>query len=266
MAFPETTKRMPRMFSVDSAKAIKAQGFGYLNGIHYMAPYRLAGVGNMCPKASPACIALCLGWTSGQAGMVTDVASAASQGNSVRASRIAKTQFFMWDRSGYMTELAKQAEKIIRDAAKHGLKPCLRLNGSSDIAWEGIKLYYKGKLYANIFECFPEVQFVDYTKIAARLYRDLPSNYHLTLSRTEANEAECIEALKAGKNVAVVFAGGLPTLWHGFTVIDGDKHDLRHLDGHGVVVGLSPKGRIAKKDQTGFVVRNADLFASKHAA
>jgi hypothetical protein len=266
MAFPETTKRLPRMFSVDSAKAIKAQGYGYLNGIHYMAPYRLAGVGNMCPKATPACVALCLGWTSGQAGMVKDVASDRAQGNSVRASRIAKTQFFMWDRSGYMAELAKQAEKIVRDAARQGLQPCLRLNGSSDIAWEGLKLFYKGKLYANIFEAFPDVQFVDYTKVASRLYRDLPTNYHLTLSRTEENDAECIEALKAGHNVAVVFAKALPAMWNNFPVIDGDKHDLRHLDkeaagfassGNGVVVGLLPKGRMAKKDATGFVVREA---------
>jgi hypothetical protein len=250
-------KRMPRMFSVDSAKAIKAQGYGYLNGIHYMAPYRLAGVGNMCPKATPACIALCLGWTSGQAGMVADVSSASTQGNSVRASRVAKTQFFMWDRSGYMAELAKQAEKIVRQAERLGLKPCFRLNGSSDIAWEGLKLYYKGVVYANIFEAFPTVQFVDYTKIASRLYRDLPANYHLTLSRTEANDEECIAALKAGHNVAVVFAKSLPNTWQGFQVIDGDKHDLRHLDGQGVVVGLLPKGRMAKKDQSGFVIRAA---------
>jgi hypothetical protein len=249
--------RMPRMFSVDSAKAFKAQGYGYLNGIHYMAPYRLAGVGNMCPKASPACISLCLGWTSGQASMVRDVASDQAQGNSVRASRIAKTQFFMWDRSGYLAELIKQIEAIIRKAKRLGVKVCIRLNGSSDIAWEGLKVFYNGKVYANIFEVFPDVQFVDYTKVSSRLYRDLPANYHLTLSRTEANDEECLEALKAGHNVAVVFHKALPATWNNYQVIDGDKHDLRHLDDKGVVVGLLPKGRLARLDQTGFVVRAA---------
>lgn len=37
--------------------------------------------------------------------------------------------------------------------------------------------------------------------------------------------------------------------------IDGDKHDLRHLDGRGVIVWLSPKGAVAKRDSSGFVVR-----------
>ena len=58
-----------RIFSTDSAKAIKAQGFGYINAIHYLAPASLSGK-NLCSHASPACIALCLGWESGQAGMV----------------------------------------------------------------------------------------------------------------------------------------------------------------------------------------------------
>jgi hypothetical protein len=73
-----------RIYSTDSAKAAKAQGFGYLNAIHYMAPASIAGVGNLCPNASPACLAACLGWYSGHAGMVkTD-----SDRNSVRQSRI----------------------------------------------------------------------------------------------------------------------------------------------------------------------------------
>jgi hypothetical protein len=51
-----------------------------------------------------------------------------------------------------------------------------------------------------------------------------------------------------------------PAMWNGYRVIDGDQHDLRHLDPRGavgVVIGLSPKGRKAKKDMRGFVVRNA---------
>ena len=38
-----------RIYSMDNSKAIKAQGFGWLNAIHYMAPADLAGVGNLCP-------------------------------------------------------------------------------------------------------------------------------------------------------------------------------------------------------------------------
>src|SRR5262245_63887352 len=60
-----------RFFSVDSAKGIKAQEFGWLNAINYMAPHKAGGVGNLCSHASPGCIALCLGLLSGQAGMRT---------------------------------------------------------------------------------------------------------------------------------------------------------------------------------------------------
>jgi hypothetical protein len=129
----------------------------------------------------------------------------------------------------------------------------VRLNGSSDIAWEGIRLE-NGQ---NLFEMFPDVAFVDYTKIVSRFARKLPPNYHLTLSRSETNEAECLEALARGINVAIVFARK-PATWHGFECIDGDEHDLRQLDPrgeHGVVIALSPKGSKAKRDQSGFVVR-----------
>jgi hypothetical protein len=62
--------------------------------------------------------------------------------------------------------------------------------------------------------------------------------------------------LAAGGNVAVVFAGPFPAEYLGYPVINGDAHDLRHLDGRSVVVALSPKGRKAKADTSGFVVRS----------
>ena len=74
-----------RIFSTDSAKAIKAQEFGYLNAIHYLAPSKLSGF-NLCSHASPGCIAICLGWESGQAGMVKHDADM----NEARKSRIQK--------------------------------------------------------------------------------------------------------------------------------------------------------------------------------
>ena len=240
-----------RIFSMDSAKAIKAQGYGYLNAIHYMAPYTMSGV-NLCPKASPACAAACLGWTSGQAGMV----SSDDQINSVRASRIAKAQRFMADRQAYLADMITAVHKARIQAKREGLKLCVRLNGSTDIVWEGIRI---GNTGLSLYEAFPDVQFVDYTKIKRRVINQAqgkgPANLHLTFSRSEVNEADCLEVLAAGGNVAVVFADK-PQTWHGFPVIDGDTHDLRHLDPKGgYVIGLSPKGRKAKRDTSGFVVR-----------
>ena len=236
-------------FAVNSSpKAVKAQAYGWLNAIHYLAPADTSGK-NLCPKASAGCKALCLGWFSGQSGMVSHDA----QINNVRQSRLDKTRRFMHDRPAYLRTIARQIERQHRLAAKRGFKLCVRLNGASDIAWEGIRLA-DGK---NLFERFPDVAFVDYTKIASRFARKLPANYHLTLSRSEMNEGECLEALTRGINVAVVFENK-PATWHGFECIDGDQHDLRQLDAHeirGYVIALSPKGRKAKADKSGFVVR-----------
>jgi hypothetical protein len=236
-------------FAVTSSpKAVKAQAYGYLNAIHYLAPADTSGT-NICPKASASSKTLCLGWFSGQAGMV----SSDVQINNVRQSRLDKTHRFMRDRKAYLADIVRQIERQQRLAAKRRFKLCVRLNGSSDIAWEGIRLE-DGK---NLFERFPDVAFVDYTKIARRFERALPPNYHLTLSRSETNESECIAALERGINVAVVFTDK-PATWHGYECIDGDKHDLRQLDPRGIqgyVIALSPKGSKAKRDQSGFVVR-----------
>jgi hypothetical protein len=263
------TKQFPRIFSTDSAKAAKASGYGYLNAIHYMAPAATAGVGNLCPNASPECIALCLGTYSGQAAMVADLENGT---NSVRESRKHKARLFMRDRAAYMNEIARQIVKVIRDATRDGLEPCIRLNGSTDIAFERIRFDLDRKTIAalapladkmrdtgktcgvTLLELFHWIQFVDYTKNANRLGK-APRNLDLTLSYSARNSAECVAALESGHNVAMVFHGGLPNSFAGFPVIDGDKHDLRHLDAKGgFIVGLSPKGNKAKRDASGFVV------------
>ena len=75
------------------------------------------------------------------------------------------------------------------------------------------------------------------------------------LEASSTNEEDCARVLAAGGNVAVVFHGGLPASYLGHRVIDGDLHDLRHLDERNVIVGLSPKGLKARRDISGFVVR-----------
>jgi hypothetical protein len=247
-------------FSLDSSKAIKARAFGYMNAINYMAPASTAGVGNLCPHASAGCLALCLGWYSGQAGIVKKGTGARIGKNAARASRAAKAQLFMSDRKAFLAEMVKGIEQSIRAANRENLNLCVRLNGATDIAWEGVRLPDVSFGMANIFTLFRGVQFVDYTKNVYRALKHaegkLPSNYHLTFSRSETNEADCLKVLAAGGNVAVVFAGAFPETYLGAPVVNGDEHDLRHLDPKGgVVIGLSPKGNRAKKDTSGFVVR-----------
>ena len=163
---------------------------------------------------------------------------------------------FMRDRKAFLAEMVAGIERAQRKASREGLALCVRLNGATDIGWEGVRLE-DGR---TVFEAYSHLQFVDYTKSVRRALMHaagmLPSNYHLTFSRSEDNEADCVRVLKAGGNVAVVFAGAFPETYLGARVVDGDAHDLRHLDPRGgVVIALSPKGNRAKRDASGFVVR-----------
>lgn len=226
------------------AKTIKGQKFGYLTGILYLAPHRIAGGANLCPHATAGCKLACL-YTAGRGGFT-----------SVQQARIKKTRVFLENPSAFVGALCNDVKRLQNKAEKVGLTLCIRLNGTSDIAWESIK--HAGK---TIFEHFPTVQFYDYTKSPKRAFRactDLtwPKNYKLTFSRSENNQAEVEKILSFGGNVAVVFSNkNLPSEWAGFPVIDGDKSDLRFLDRPGTVVGLYAKGK-AKQDKAGFVIVN----------
>jgi hypothetical protein len=244
-----------QIYSLDSPKAIKARKYGYVNAIHYMAPHTIAGVGNLCPWSTGPCRELCLGTTSGQAGMVKDIDSDKPQGNNVRQSRIDKARRFMRERNAYMADMVRATELAKRAARKQRKRLACRPNGSTDIAWEGVACERNGERYRNLMDAFPELPFVDYTKNPKRFDRRLPANYFLTFSYSGENLADCLQLLARKHNVAVIFAGDKPTTWHGYRVVDGDQHDLRHLDPKGVVVGLSPKGNKAKKSTSAFVVR-----------
>ena len=236
------TIKFSRFFSTDSAKAIKADKYGYLNGINYMAPHDTGGAGNLCPHSTAGCRALCLGMYSGQAAMVSDLEHGT---NATRESRVRKAQYFMNDRKACMAEMTWHIQNLAKQAKRKGKTLAIRPNGSTDINFSGIA------------RSFPETQFIDYTKSLQRvLDKKRPSNYHLTFSLSETNQAEALRALAAGFNVAVVFAHGQPGYYLGHSVIDGTLHDLRHLDPSPVIVGLDPKGAKAKADQSGFVVRD----------
>jgi hypothetical protein len=233
-----------------------------------MAPADSAGVGNLCSHASPACMMLCLGRESGQAAIINKQTGT----NSTRDSRERKARYFMGDRQAYMREMMVHIARNARKARRMRKQLAVRPNGSTDIAYEGIRIFIDDAFAAElsrvsgyrvtaglhtIFSAFPGIQFVDYTKNPHRMRRVLPANYHLTFSRSEINEPVALDILASGKNVAIPFHGTMPETWHGYTVVNGDTHDLRFLDPQGgYVVGLSPKGTKAKRDEMGFVVRH----------
>lgn len=154
-----------------------------------------------------------------------------------------------------MDKLVREIENGIKRAAKYNLIPTFRLNGTSDIPWEKIRVTRNNIEYRNVMEAFPNIQFYDYTKIAGR--KNLPNNYYITFSRGDNNEGDVIKVISNNSaNVAVVFDNTkpIPNSFMDRKVIDGDKSDLRFLDENNVIVGLKAKGP-AKKDISGFVVR-----------
>ena len=150
-----------------------------------------------------------------------------------------------------MLDLYFDIKLAIKQSAKKGLIPVIRLNGTSDLSWEKYDMIPG----MNVFECFPDIIFYDYTKVLGRKVSGIP-NYHLTFSAADGNDADVAEAIKQGYNIAVVFGlkkgTPMPETYLGLPVVNGDESDLRFLDEKGVVVGLYAKGK-AKQDMTGFV-------------
>lgn len=233
------------LLSVSSdAKTVKGETLGFLTGILYLAPATTTKW-NTCSMAKTAkCDVACL--------------NSAGRGafSSVQTARINKTTWFFTDRNDFMQQLVVDIAKLIQKAYKKGLKPLVRLNGTSDIRWETIGFTdVTGIEYVNIFAAFPNTQFYDYTKDANR--KDLPSNYDVTFSYSgvEGFQPYVEKALLNNMRMAVVFRKeqDIPMTFKGIRVVSGDKSDVRHLDDDGVIVGLYAKGK-AKLDTTGFVV------------
>ena len=241
-----TTSNNVRLLTTDNAKTKKGESKGFLTYVLYLAPHKQGGLGNVCPHASPGCILACL-FSAGMGKFAN-----------VRNSRIRKTQLFFSNPREFIELLSLEIEKAIIQAKKKGLVPCFRLNATSDLPWELLG----GKLAFNLFNRFPNVAFYDYTKNAARaeLFArgGMPSNYHLTFSRSECNESDCKRLLGLGVNIATVFStkkkDQLPATYQGVNVIDGDLNDLRFTDPKGVYVGLRAKGQ-ALSDKSGFVIK-----------
>lgn len=238
-----------KLLSTGNPKVLKGIKQGFNTYILHLAPYNLSGY-QTCPKATAGCAAACLN-TAGRGGMFKK----GEVTNTIQQARIRKTKLFFEARFDFMTLLVKDIELAIKQSARLGLIPVIRLNGTSDIAFEKYEVVRGGKLFRNVFAAFPTIQFYDYTAILGRKISEV-SNYSLTFSAKDGNDADVQKAIAQGYNVAVVFGIKktlpMPADYMGLPVFNGDESDLRFLDPKGVVVGLYAKGK-AKKDTTGFV-------------
>ena len=243
-------------------KTSKGTKKGYLTGILYLSPAKESGK-NFCASASAGCIASCLN-TAGRGAF-----------NSVQKARYNKSRYFIENKDGFIFDLVKSIIRLKIKAKNKNLMPVVRLNGTSDLLFENIKINISILLNdkyilnnidklninvlnndnCNIFDLFSNITFYDYTKhnIKQRKKALNISNYHLTFSRKEDNEQDVLKAIKNGLNVAVVFEKYLPKTYLGLPVFNGDETDLRFTDPKKSIVGLVAKGK-AKKDNSGFTI------------
>lgn len=224
-----------KLLTRSNAKTPKGEAKGYITWILYLAPGDISGY-EVCGGRSKECFEDCL-YKAGRGQM-----------NVVQQARIKRTKFFFQDRESFMDQLGHEVKLAIAYANRRGMEAVFRLNGTSDIPWESIR-YRKHK---NIFEAFPDQQWYDYTKLIGRV--KIPKNYHLTFSRSEANDHLISKAFSQGMNVSVVF-NKKPQVYLDRHVIDGDADDLRFLDPTDCVVGLSAKGKAIRSNST-FVIRS----------
>ena len=172
--------------------------------------------------------------------------------NSVQDARIRKTLEFLENPKKFIVNIYHE---IIKLQKKYGQNLVIRLNGTSDLPFENIKVVLEDRYYSNIFEAFPNVQFYDYTKNPRRALTNTIGNYYLTFSRAETklNIEYSRNVLNEGKNVAMVFSkelheklvkmGKIVYNNREVNVIDGDETDLRFLDMPNSIVALKAKGK-----------------------
>ena len=253
-------------------KTSKGTKEGYITAIIYMAPASLSGR-NVCSFSTSGCRAVCLNMAG------------RGQFNYIQQSRLNRTRYFLNERTDFLNNLVLRISNFVAYADKKNLIPVIRLNGTSDIPYENIRiklddlLQYKKlnnakhkkvftafiqkkqiKSALNIMDIFKHVQFYDYTKypLERRPKAISQPNYDLTFSRAENNEGYALEYMRTySGRASFVFSGALPKTYKGFKVIDADKTDLRFLEPKNVITGLVFKGSkktLKEGIKSGFVI------------
>lgn len=260
----------PKML-MGNLKTKKSSGEGVLTTGLNLAPHATSGLDHfdVCPKASAECRSGCLGLTAGGNKQYPDFAL---------SSKVLRTHFLAHHPEHAARIIDSELHAHKRKAAREGMLAGVRMNITSDLAWE----HHAPKM----FEKHKDVQFYDYTKMPNRVLRSLapkakpedfhnklghPSNYHLTLSHTgtnhhESNDKDVVKVLEAGGTVAAVFkrstkGGHLPThiedvkTGKRYPVKDGDKDD-NTWDRPNSVSGLKLKG--IKDEHAGHFANHVD--------
>lgn len=243
-------KKLDKNIMASNTKMQKNKKENYLSKGINLAPHSTNGFNefDVCPKASSHCRENCLGKRAG-----------GNRYPRALAAKIMRTHFLALHPEHAIRLMDNEIEMHKNLAKKKGMTPSIRLNVTSDFSWEHHA--------RDLFDRHKDVQFYDYTKLPNRVgHKNLPKNYHLTLSHTgtghaESNDADVISTLERGHGVSMVYQRGKKSPTHvedvrtgkRYPVVDGDSDDmtfLRHKQagktegtpGHGVVSGLKLKG------------------------
>lgn len=208
------------LLTEDNPKTRKGEELSYYSVILHLLPSNFSGY-EVCALADK-CKETCLMW-AGRGPMPNTV-----------AARLRRTKMFFEQRAWFMGLLVNDIYLASIKAKQRDMTLVVRPNGTSDLPWEKIRT----NTHRNIMEQFPDIQFMDYTKIPGR---KTPDNYHLTFSLSDSNQAAAQRWLDAGGNVAMIYDDVMPTSFMGVSTLDGDAHDLRFLDPTPSIVALKRK-------------------------
>src|SRR5581483_11020760 len=179
-----STHLLTRLLSQANHK--QAKGTGYLSVGLTLTPRGTGRAGRtLCPFASPGCAASCF----------ADYDRLAWPKN--KRVAVARTRLLTQAPQRFYALLEAELARESVHAKRLGIPLVCRLNVVSDVPFE--------REYPALFSRFPDVQFMDYTKNMRRMLATRSQNYHLTFSRSERNESDCLTVLQAGGNVTVVF-------------------------------------------------------------
>lgn len=239
----QTTAKIKKLLSDGSTNA-KTKKNSLKSFILYLSPYTQNSFGkNVCANASAGCIETCL-FTAGMGSF-----------SNVQKARIAKTDYLLSDKEGFLDQLAKELLYQYAKAKKAGERIAVRLNGTSDLDFFTLLQRYA---QLDVTKLADHMAFYEYTKNINYIKRWAGApNITYTFSKSENNATLIPAAIAYGANVAIVFRKELPVSYNiGGTeipVIDGDTSDILMMYNKGKIIGLRAKGK-AKKDTSGFVV------------
>lgn len=196
--------------TTNAAKTAKGESLGYLTGILYLQPNA-----QLCPASTPACRAACL------------VGAGRGRFDNVQKARAEKTASFHADHVAFGTAVTEAVEALCRKANRVGLRPAVRLNGTSDIA---------PIVFADAYAAARDLGAVSYEYTKRRDVTRVES--HTTYSLA-APDSPIVEGQANAQVFDIQRGKPLPAEYRGYRVIDGDTHDLRFLDRdqHGLGAG-----------------------------